>query len=179
MISRIFAVSFKLKQFQCIQHWKKNKQIHSIPLFWPKPIFCEWKYLRSLTWFCSNGFNKGPGKIWKYEEPFYSSNTPLYILRVSWIYETAHIGVILNNLESRWEGWGFANMLLLLFLICDDVVFSDVINDCQYQLALSREESAMNNLKCLQRLQKIYLWKCSLIFSKVTEIFAPLNKNPI
>ena len=49
-------------------------------------------------------------------------------------------------------------MLLLLFLIRDgDVVFSDVINDCQYQLALAREESAMNNLKCLQRLQKIYL----------------------
>lgn len=37
--------------------------------------------------------------------------------------------------------------MLLLFLICDDVVFSDVINDCQYQLVLVERESAMNNLK--------------------------------
>ena len=33
-------------------------------------------------------------------------------------------------------------MLLLLFLICDDVLFSDVINDCQYQLVLAGRESA-------------------------------------
>ena len=36
-------------------------------------------------------------------------------------------------------------MLLLLFLICDDVVFSDVINDCQYQLVLAGRESATSN----------------------------------